>query len=109
MQYFIEDKHIKWQDMSSGIKRKIMSHDNSMMIVKVAFEKDAAGTLHHHYHTQISYVETGVFEIEIDGKKQILSKGDVFHVPPDIWHGVVCKEAGVLIDIFNPAREDFLN
>jgi hypothetical protein len=24
-------------------------------------------------------------------------------------HGVVCLEAGVLIDVFSPMREDFIN
>jgi len=29
-------------------------------------------------------------------------------VPPHVVHGVVCLEAGMLIDSFNPARADFL-
>jgi quercetin dioxygenase-like cupin family protein len=36
-----------------------MSYDDNVMMVKVAFEKGAVGSLHSHYHTQISYVESG--------------------------------------------------
>jgi quercetin dioxygenase-like cupin family protein len=27
---------------------------------------------------------------------------------PNVEHGAVCLSAGVLIDVFSPAREDFL-
>lgn len=78
------------------------------MMVKVIFEVGAVGTLHHHPHTQVTYVESGVFETSIDGEIKILGKGDGFYAAPHKIHGVVCKEAGVLIDVFSPHREDFL-
>jgi quercetin dioxygenase-like cupin family protein len=78
------------------------------MMVCVRFEKGAIGTLHHHIHRQISYVESGSFEVTIDGNKKVLNQGDCFFVAPDLVHGVVALEAGTLIDIFAPARQDFL-
>ena len=39
-----------------------MSYDDRVMLVKVDFETGAIGSLHKHYHTQISYVESGSFE-----------------------------------------------
>ena len=105
---FVEDDNISWEDLGGGIKRKIMSYNDSVMLVKVAFEKNAIGALHHHYHTQISFIESGIFEVTVDGEKKALKKGDVFYIPPDAMHGVVCFEEGVLIDIFSPMREDFV-
>ena len=105
---FVEDSSIEWEVVAEGVTRKIMSYDGRVMLVKVGFEKGAVGTLHQHYHTQISYVASGKFEVEIDGQKQILNKGDVFYVTPDLIHGVVCLEEGVLIDVFSPMRQDFL-
>ena len=32
----------------------------------------------------------------------------MFYVPPHAIHGAVCLEAGVLIDVFSPMREDFI-
>jgi len=104
---FVENDAIGWDDLGLGVKRKIMTYDDRAMLVKVAFEEGAVGTLHHHYHTQISYVSKGLFLVEIDNKKQLLKEGDVFHVAPDLVHGVVCMEEGELIDIFSPMREDF--
>lgn len=104
----IEDSQIPWEDLGGGIKRKIMAHDEQMMIVKVAFEKGGVGAMHSHPHTQASYVESGVFELTIGDEVKSLSKGDVYFVPSGIEHGAVCLEEGVLIDVFTPRREDFL-
>jgi len=105
---FVEDNNIEWVDLGEGGSRKVISYDSRIMLVKVGFVKGAVGTLHHHYHTQISYIESGSFEVEIDGIKQVLHTGDVFHAAPNLIHGVVCLEAGVLIDVFSPMREEFI-
>ncbi|HSN62459.1 MAG TPA: cupin domain-containing protein [Ferruginibacter sp.] len=106
---FIENADIPWQEMDKGIRRKIMSYDDRLMLVKVAFEKDGVGTLHQHPHTQITHVESGMFEVEIAGEKKVLKGGDAFYIPPNVLHGAVCLEAGVLIDVFSPMREDFID
>ena len=105
---FIENDDIAWEIVSEGLRRKIMSYDERVMMVKVEFETGAVGTLHQHYHTQISHVESGMFEVEINGERKVLKAGDAFYIPPNIIHGAVCLEAGVLIDIFSPMREDFI-
>jgi len=105
---FIKNNETEWEQVDVGVKRKIMAWDENLMLVKVDFEKGAVGTLHNHYHSQISHVESGVFEVEIEGVKKILSAGDGFIIPSNIMHGAICLEAGVLIDSFSPMREDFI-
>lgn len=107
-QNFQQGNDIPWEYASPGIQRQIYGYDNRVMLVKVKFEKGAVGAVHEHPHTQVSYVESGVFELTIDGEAQILKTGDGFYVPPNTLHGSVCLEAGVLIDVFSPHREDFL-
>ena len=106
---FITDSDIEWEDLGGGVKRKIMSYDENVMMVKVAFEKGGIGTLHSHFHTQMSYIDSGVFEIVIRDQTQILRKGDGYYIPPDVIHGATCLEEGVLIDVFTPLREDFIS
>jgi quercetin dioxygenase-like cupin family protein len=105
---FIENDDISWEEVEKGIYRKIMAYDEKLMFVKVKFEPGKIGNLHRHPHTQISQVESGIFEIEIGGLKKRLKKGDAYYVPPDTLHGAECIEAGVLIDVFSPMREDFI-
>ena len=105
---FIENNDIPWEQVENGIYRKVMAYDEKLMLVKVRFEPGKIGTLHCHHHSQISQVESGVFEIEIDGRKKMLKQGDAYYVPPDTLHGARCIEPGVLIDVFSPMREDFI-
>ncbi len=105
---FIENNELEWQEVDKGVKRKIMSYDDRLMLVKVSFDKGGVGTVHKHPHTQITHVESGVFEVEIGEGKKILKAGDAFYIPPGMLHGAVCLEAGVLIDVFSPMREDFI-
>ena len=105
---FLENKEIAWEQTAPGMRRKVMAYDDRLMLVRVEFEKGAVGTLHSHHHTQISHVESGIFEVEISGEKKVLTSGDAFYVPPHAVHGAVCLERGVLIDVFSPMREDFV-
>ena len=106
---FVANDSKEWETVGEGVKRKIMAYDETMMLVRVSFEKGGIGSVHQHYHVQMTSVESGAFEVEIDGKKSILKQGDIFHVAPNLLHGAVCLEAGVLIDVFTPMREDFVS
>jgi len=53
-------------------------------------------------------VESGVFEITIADETKRLYAGDSFLVPSNALHGAVALEAGVLVDVFTPMRDDFV-
>ena len=101
-------KEMGWENPGPGIKRQIMGYDGQLMMVKVVFEEGAVGTMHEHYHSQATYVASGKFELTIGEEKRILEAGDGYYVAPDVLHGCVCLEAGILIDTFSPMRADFL-
>ena len=105
---FVYAADMIWETVADGVQRKILGYDNEVMMVCVQFEKNAIGILHHHVHRQISYVQSGSFEVTIDGKKTILTEGDCFFVAPNLEHGVVAIEKGILVDVFTPARKDFI-
>ena len=86
----------------------MMEKKSNTMMVKVKFEQGAIGTLHQHPHTQSTYVASGCFEVTIGEEKKVLRAGDGYYVAPNLPHGCVCHEAGILIDTFTPMREDFL-
>lgn len=106
--FFQHDAEIVWEPTEPGVKRKIMAYGPDLMVVRVAFETGAVGKAHQHPHRQASYVESGVFDVTIDGKTSRLVAGDTFFVPENLVHGVVNIEAGQLIDSFTPMRTEFL-
>ena len=105
---FIKNDSVALTNLGNGVSRKVLAYDEDLMSVEVRFEKGAVGAIHSHPHTQISYVLEGKFEATIDGKVEIISKGDTYITPPDAPHGVVCLEDGALLDIFTPMRKDFI-
>jgi len=107
-QLFQIENEVPWEVAGEGIVRQVYGYDDKIMLVKAKFEAGAVGTLHEHHHSQVTYVESGVFEMTIGDEKRLIKKGDGYYVPPHIIHGCVCKEPGILIDVFSPHREDFL-
>lgn len=105
---FVYNADIAFEDLGNGIKRKILAHGGNMMAVEVHFEKGAIGNMHCHVHEQLTYVLSGVFEFTIGDETHVVKAGDTLYKKPNIMHGCICLEKGVLLDMFTPQREDFL-
>ncbi len=99
---------IKSNDLGDGVSRKVISHGGKIMSVEVSFEKGAIGSIHTHEHEQVSYVLNGEFKITIDSEENVLIKGDSFYAGPNVAHGVLCMEKGMILDVFTPQRDEFL-
>ncbi|MFC2080259.1 cupin domain-containing protein [Bacteroidota bacterium] len=106
---FITTPEMEWEELGGGVSRKFLGWDNQIMMVKVKFEKGAVGSPHQHFHTQATYCAEGKFEFTIDGEKKIVAAGDGVYIEPNLMHSALCLEAGILIDVFSPVREDFLD
>ena len=102
------DKELPWEDLKNGLQRQLFGYDERMMMLKIKFDKGAVGALHQHPHSQVTYIESGVFDMTIDNVTKRIGTGDGYYVPPHAIHGIVCIEAGMLVDVFSPHRGDFL-
>lgn len=102
------ENEMPWENVGEGVNRQIMAYDGQLMMVKVKFDKGAVGAMHEHYHSQATYVVSGKFELTIGDEVKVIEAGDGYYVAPDVLHGCVCLEPGILIDTFSPVRADFL-
>ncbi len=105
---FLFGEEIEWETVGEGVQRQIMGYDDKIMLVKVKFDKGGIGPMHEHHHSQVTYVESGKYELTIGKESKTVKGGDAFYIPPHVLHGAICVEAGVLIDVFSPIREDFM-
>ena len=78
------------------------------MLFRSYFKEGAIGAMHSHPHTQITYVVSGQFEFTVGEEKKIVNAGDVLLKRNGIEHGCVCLKEGILVDIFNPMRDEFV-
>lgn len=88
---------LKYEDIvptnpAPGITRRILAHGGGMMGVEASFVKGAVGEAHRHPHEQVSYVLSGSFQYEVEGKQYTLCAGDSYYVAPNELHGAVALE-----------------
>ncbi len=112
----IPEKHRRWvphadtlpQSGGEGVTRRILAYTDGLMCVENTFETGAVGAMHSHPHTQITYIVSGSFSFTIDGETRVVTAGDTLLKEDGVVHGCTCLEAGTLLDVFSPMREDFL-
>ena len=97
------------ETVGEGLTRQLFGYDDAILMARVEFDTGAVGAVHKHIHSQVSYVESGEFDVYIVGVEMRLGPGDSFYIQPNLDHGAVCRKAGVLIDVFSPVREDFVS
>lgn len=103
----IRADELPWQSMEEGTSRKILGHDPDILMMRNFFDVGVASDIHSHPHVQASYIVSGLFEITIGDKTETLGAGDGFLIPSNADHAARCLEAGEIIEVFTPTREDF--
>ncbi|MBN2222656.1 MAG: cupin domain-containing protein [Vallitaleaceae bacterium] len=91
-----------------GVSRKVLSYSDELMMCEILFETGAKGYVHSHPHLQITYIAKGKFEFTIGEEKKVVSQGDSVYMPSGAIHEVHCLEEGILVDVFNPKRDEFI-
>jgi quercetin dioxygenase-like cupin family protein len=91
-----------------GLRRQVLSHSASMMLVRHQMCAGWQGAAHKHPHEQIVYVISGRLRTIFNGREIDASTGDHFIVGSNVEHQASALEDSVVLDIFTPAREDYL-
>ena len=58
---FIKGSEEKKVAVDEGILRQNLGYDDSLFVARVSFERGSIGYVHQHPHSQVAYVESGVF------------------------------------------------
>ena len=104
----LANRAVQATQLGGGVSRKVLATLPQQMMVEVSFEQGAVGAVHTHPHTQCTYVHSGEFVFTVCGKDYPVYPGDTLAFAPNEPHGCVCRQAGVLVDVFTPMRDDFL-
>lgn len=95
-----------------GVETTILTGRNGegMMMVLTEVSPGANVPAHSHPHEQMGMVYAGKAKMRIGEESRIIEKGNFCIMPPNVEHEAACMgdEPFVMLDIFYPAREDFI-
>jgi quercetin dioxygenase-like cupin family protein len=91
-----------------GLLRRILAHNEKMMLVEHHMESTWVGARHSHPHDQMVYIIKGRLLFQCGDQQFEARAGDSFVVRGGVEHGARALEASVVLDVFTPYREDYL-
>jgi len=98
----------KTSEPETGLKRRVLAYNEKLFLAEHEMVKGWVGTLHSHPHDQIVYVVHGHLKLSCQGRPFEIRKGDTFVVRGGVEHGASALEDSLVIDVFTPCREDYL-
>jgi quercetin dioxygenase-like cupin family protein len=103
------DRRDAWREVMPGVKRRILTHSSTGMMVMYHIEPRRVFPLHSHPHAQYGVFLEGGGSFRVGGKEWAMKKGDAYFIPPGVPHELrTGDEPSVIIDFFTPAREDYV-
>jgi quercetin dioxygenase-like cupin family protein len=91
-----------------GLTRCVGAHNDKLFLVEHRMEDGWVGAAHSHPHDQIVYVVSGRLRVTGGGRTFEAGQGDSFVVRGGVEHQASALEPSVVIDVFTPARLDYL-
>jgi quercetin dioxygenase-like cupin family protein len=99
-------KEVQERELVPGGKVKFV-HSDAMTLAFWTFKAGSHLPEHAHPHEQILTVMEGSVEFTIDGETESIEAPASIIIPPNAVHSGTCRTDCLLIDAFNPKREDF--
>ena len=91
-----------------GVNLDSLAVGEKAMVTKMNYIIGNYASEHTHPHEQCGYVISGKYLMTVEENEFILEAGDSYAVPGNVPHSFKVLEAGEVIDVFTPQREDYL-
>lgn len=94
--------------MFKGVCLDSLAVGEKSMVAKMNYVNGNFATEHCHPHEQSGYVISGKYKLTVGAQEFVLEPGDSYAIPGNAPHSFLVLEGGEVIDVFTPAREDYL-
>jgi len=100
-----------WHEILPGVRRRILAHAPTAMLVLYRIEPGRVFPRHTHPHAQYGTILEGGGVFLVGEQSWRVHAGDAYYVPPDVAHELRTDPSvpSVILDVFAPERQDFLN
>jgi quercetin dioxygenase-like cupin family protein len=105
---FVEGDAVKQVEMAPGVVRRTLGHGAEMLMAEFNLAAGSEVATHSHPHAQVGYVVRGGLRLTIGDDTRVCRAGDSYYIPGNVPHRGVTVEDSLVIDVFHPTREDYL-
>ncbi|MGB8951749.1 MAG: cupin domain-containing protein [Candidatus Aminicenantales bacterium] len=105
---FYKKSQSGYKTAREGVHFKTLAFGEKTHLTEFHLEKGSIIPMHTHFHEQTGYLVSGHMKFVIAGERFDAQPGDGWNISGNIEHGVEVLEDSVVIEIFSPAREDYL-
>ena len=91
-----------------GVDFIVLSIGNDSMVTKMLYKTTNFVPFHKHPNEQSGSVVSGKYKLKFNGEEFLLLEGDSYSIPANIEHSIEIIEAGLVVDVFTPIRQDYL-
>ncbi len=98
---------VESEQLNALIARRVI-HGEQLTVARLELRKYAVVPEHRHVNEQLSMVERGALKFRFEDREQVVRGGEALLIPPNAPHGVEALEDTVVVDVFSPAREDWI-
>jgi quercetin dioxygenase-like cupin family protein len=105
----VADSDASFFTAEPGLQRRILAHNDRLMLVEHHMEASWAGARHAHPHDQLVYIISGRLRFSAGPEVFEVKAGDSFVVKGGVEHQAWALEPAVVLDVFTPYREDYVS
>jgi len=104
------DKHSEdgYIQALAGVQRKTTVYGDRTLMSKFLLAKGHTVPNHTHPYEQTGYLISGHLMFRIGEEEVEIKEGDSWNIPADVVHGTRILDDSVVLEVFSPAREDYM-
>jgi quercetin dioxygenase-like cupin family protein len=91
-----------------GVDFVVLAIGKDTMVAKMLYKATDFVPFHKHPNEQSGYIISGKYKLRFGGADYTLTEGDTYSILANEEHSIEIIEAGEVIDVFSPIRQDYL-
>jgi len=101
-------KDVPTEALAPGITRQVV-HGTQSTFSRWELKAGTSVPMHHHVNEQITWIVSGRAEVLSGANTYGLGAGDMMVFAPNVEHAFTILEDTIAVDIFAPARQDWID
>jgi len=98
-----------YRQVADGVHLKTLAHGEKTLLCEFRIQKGGRVPEHSHPHEQTGYLVSGRLKFIVGDETFEADPGDSWCLHGDVVHAAEVLEDSVMVEVFSPVREDYLD